>query len=1068
MAEPRRMQLSSVSSNVPLQPSSPKKPRNDDKDLGTRVAATVRIALTLFEPNQKKCPEFVYPELLRSLQRNNKNHAEKKQLDPFNDEEAERTEVEALSKKFEAKYGKKRRRDRMQDLIDMGYGYDESDSFIDNSEAYDELVPASLNTKYGGFYINSGTLQFRQASESEDDSMKEKKKKSPKKIKERGDKVKKRKREEEKKSKKSKYSKPGFTALNGTKDKKKKKLMANLQEMLARFERDKKIFEKWTPSIPLTTTSTTAPKTTLSTPTAPALPPPPPPPREAEPAPDPLPSTIVSESKLPQAAKAMDSMIKKEPENLEIPPEKGSGSLVGEIVKEEFKKPPSTPEGLPPPLEKKMKELAKWAQTPEGEKKIKMFSPEINSSLLDIYLMSRDLSPNLRSTVFTHLSSILPCSKDMLVRWSTRLYLQKKGERLREPLRKLKEAVTKAIPEQIIKYHAELKVYNEAKYAKMLSDDKEKEPKMPSEGEEEEDKGSKKAAGPRKKFQWTEEIRQLLCQLVRMKVDLYEPDGIGMSSLEDYLKTFLDEDVKPLWPRGWMQARTLFKESRRLYPQLSSLMAKNKSITPPKVKAKDTSNKQDKNISSSPMETQGPAVTQPAPARVSSPSVMSTSEGSSVSTHAQDNSLDGDLIHNPPSLEGVSEHLTALSGRTSGLVFDFPVPSKPAGPEKVIVIEEKKKPCPPVSVAPMVTMSQSSVRPVFPKKFMATGSEKKTPSPVPSPKPSPDAQQKQKPLAQYQAGPAKPQTANLSVQPSVSLYQINNKGGFVHPIQSGGAKVSAPTPSQQPLAPQTKPPKLQGIPPSSSPSGTSHKPIGPPGFIVKHLSSPGSAGVQVYRAVNRPAAPPHGNPSGKNTVMIPNQPPSSASRNPTTMSTKKSPHPPQKLTLMAPQDSGGGTQGVAKLLTSSMVAGGGGGNAAPNINAQKGNGAPGLLGAAPLTILTSSYKQNGGKIPASASLNLLSPINTFPLRVVSFTTEPSPKPGASKDAIVTGPAPGTFNHGLPRNLLSGLHTNTGHHSSPIPHPVLSGHMQPAQTDGAHSHSKGPVPTQMRTGRPNNP
>jgi len=92
--------------------------------------------------------------------------------DFFGDENEDNEKLLALAMSFEAKYGpkptKKKKVARVQDLVDLGEGYDENDPFIDNSEAYDELVPATLTTKLGGFYINSGVLDFREVSEDSD------------------------------------------------------------------------------------------------------------------------------------------------------------------------------------------------------------------------------------------------------------------------------------------------------------------------------------------------------------------------------------------------------------------------------------------------------------------------------------------------------------------------------------------------------------------------------------------------------------------------------------------------------------------------------------------------------------------------------------------------------------------------------------------------------------------------------------------------------------------------------------------------------------------------------------
>uniref|UniRef100_A0A8C5WIC6 Ubinuclein 1 n=1 Tax=Leptobrachium leishanense TaxID=445787 RepID=A0A8C5WIC6_9ANUR len=756
-----------------------------------------------------------------------------------------------------------------------------------------------------------------------------------------------------------------------------------------------------------------------------------------------------------------------------MPPDKPEKSRVAPPTPpEEFKRPPSIPEGLPPLLDKRIKELTKAVRSSSSDKKTLFFTQEMNTALLDIHVLSRDLSSSLRSAVFSHLSSILPCSKDTLVKWASRLHLHKQGGRLPEPLQKMKEAVAKAMPEQINKYHIELKVHNEAKYAKMLVDDKEKEHRAGSD-EDEEEKSNKKSAGPRKKFQWNEEIRQLLCQLVRLKVEVFESEGNSFLNLEDYLKAFLDVEVKPLWPRGWMQARTLFKETRRVYPQLPSILAKHRTLMPPKVKAKDFSNKPEKKVTSSRSEAQvtstvppsTPTKESPVPTPTVSPSQPGTS---SLSTLTQDNSLDGDLIHNPPSLDAVSEHLTALTNRSSGIGFDFPT-SRSGSSVKNTSLEERRKPCPPAPPASVHSNTQTppppppSARAFSVDKPLVLGPEKKLIASGHNAKPHPEVHQgKIKPQPQHQGTAKGPVMVNPKFQPSVKLYPMSNpqgKGTFTQPTQAGGPKSSAPSPLQRPGTPQTKPLKPQVFP-LTSPPRAPHNPILAPGFVGKYTAGVGISGQQVYRpSVPRPPAPPasnSGGAGGQNSSSNLNQSPPNLVRAATNGPLKKSPVPPQKLTLVAPQDpGGGGTQGVAKLLTSSMFGVGGNPTTPSNMSPAKCGKGPALLTppASPsLTVLTQAYKPNGGKL--AASLGIISPTYAIPLHVISFAAEP--KAPASKDAIVTGPAPGTFNHVLPRNLLEGLHSNSGHRPSNLQHSTLSAPVQPSHTEGAHIHTKGPA------------
>ncbi|XP_054912528.1 ubinuclein-1 isoform X2 [Poeciliopsis prolifica] len=607
MAESRRVPLTTLSCGVgsfgseargSVQRGSPVVPQDAGSGAAPpSVPETVRLVLILFEPGKRSFPEFNYSELIENEQTNDV---------PLSrlELEEQREHEEAATAKSEEKYeAKHKNKDRIEDLLDIGYGYDDEDSFIDNSEAYDEFVPSTLTTKFGGFYVNSGILHFRQATGT-DDSTDEGIFQPSKKRKVDGEQnPKKRGKALGVMKTNTNLSTMSKLGVDEGKLKKKKPKTLSVTSMLKKFQREKERERQKRGKARQTTAAVTEPAIVSSM--SPA--------DEAGAGSsgltDPLLSLIgctndhaliqaastvdfdidldsllevseesLSPKSLPQTAAEAQLNVKSDDQSQQNVQSEGESqilttktSLLPAPHSEELQfqaeagpvvltQSAPLPEGLPPELEDSIRSLVTAAKTSEGESKLKFFSPDINSILLNIELQCQEQSSQLRSKVYKHLSSFMPCSKDTLLKRVKKLLITHEEETpgAEDQLQQLKEAIERSMPEQVACFQESYQAYEQAKISKETEEDGEVE------------KSIRKAV-PKKLFKWNQEIRDCLGLLLKEKLVTCQKEGKEGQEIEEYMKTMLDNEVKPLWPKGWMQSRVLMRESRKLLGLFASL-----------------------------------------------------------------------------------------------------------------------------------------------------------------------------------------------------------------------------------------------------------------------------------------------------------------------------------------------------------------------------------------------------------------------------------------------------------------------------------------------------------------
>ncbi|GAB0091011.1 hypothetical protein DMENIID0001_058030 [Sergentomyia squamirostris] len=514
----------------------------DGEKVKNKSGNSVRLELKLYEPTADTFPEFNFQSLIHAEKKKRKKISKLNGFaggagspDPFeNDDDVARIAKE-LEKKYgtNSSYGKKHSgRTASSEYCDKGAGYDENDSFIDNTEAYDELIPDEIETVRGGFYINSGPLEFQQLSNYERPEDAQRMPKPKKRVLSSSSSSSDDEHDETTASKApATQGAGGEVAKNGHHHEKKLKTVSFFDENKIKSSNKVKVPEKKPPA-DVKAKSVEAEKLVKTTTVKDML------------------RAKRDNLRMQEASKRdndtdgvdvssapMTSESSNESTALDMP---NGGTTVGG-VKPEVK----LPQQLNEELVRNIILLKEMAKVSASMGKSNFFDTRVQEVLLKVEIATRAAGGHIRNQVYSHLEQHLPCSKQTLMLRAKKMRIQQEETRIHKSATKLRKAVEEIMPGVLENYEKEYEKVAQLKKSMNIMGISEKENEL---------------KWPRKQFIWTESTRTLLNAFVNTCRSVFGALKSRKETVEDYVMDHLKTEVLPIWPSGWMKLEGLLKE----------------------------------------------------------------------------------------------------------------------------------------------------------------------------------------------------------------------------------------------------------------------------------------------------------------------------------------------------------------------------------------------------------------------------------------------------------------------------------------------------------------------------